>query len=108
MLILGLLGMYVDAVVVFVTKSYLFFRLAVAILCTVLNYTVFIMNFIIILWPSNFLVGILVIILKLHKNFVVIYFLNINSGRTGLTYNGAPAMYTNIVSLALSVVALRL
>ena len=32
MLILGLLGMYFDAVVVFVTKSSLFFRLAVAIL----------------------------------------------------------------------------
>ena len=34
MLILGLLGMYFDAAVVFVTKSSLFFRLAVAILCT--------------------------------------------------------------------------
>ena len=34
MLILGLLGMCFDAVVVFVTKSSLFFRLAVAILCT--------------------------------------------------------------------------
>ena len=33
MLILGLLGMHFDAVVVFVTKSSLFFRLAVAILC---------------------------------------------------------------------------
>ena len=33
MLILGLQGMYFDAVVVFVTKSSLFFRLAVAILC---------------------------------------------------------------------------
>ena len=33
MLILGLLGMYFDAVVVFVTKSLLLFRLAVAILC---------------------------------------------------------------------------
>ena len=32
MLILGLLGMYFDAAVVFVTKSSLFFRLAVAIL----------------------------------------------------------------------------
>ena len=32
MLILGLLGMYFDAAVVFVTKSLLFFRLAVAIL----------------------------------------------------------------------------
>ena len=32
MLILGLQGMYFDAAVVFVTKSYLFFRLAVAIL----------------------------------------------------------------------------
>ena len=32
MLILGLLGMYFDAVVVFVTKSSLLFRLAVAIL----------------------------------------------------------------------------
>ena len=31
--ILGLLGMYFDAVVVFVTNSSLFFRLAVAILC---------------------------------------------------------------------------
>jgi hypothetical protein len=34
MLILGLLGMYFDAVVVFVTKSSLFFILAVAILCS--------------------------------------------------------------------------
>ena len=34
MLILGLLGMYFDAAVVFVTKSSLLFRLAVAILCT--------------------------------------------------------------------------
>ena len=33
MLILDLLGMYFDAAVVFVTKSSLFFRLAVAILC---------------------------------------------------------------------------
>ena len=33
MLILGLLGMYFDAAVVFVTKSLLFFRLAMAILC---------------------------------------------------------------------------
>ena len=33
MLILGLLGMYFDAAVVFVTNSQLFFRLAVAILC---------------------------------------------------------------------------
>ena len=32
MLILGLLGMYFDAVVVFVTKSSLLFKLAVAIL----------------------------------------------------------------------------
>ena len=32
MLILGLLGMYFDAAVVFVTKSSLLFRLAVAIL----------------------------------------------------------------------------
>ena len=32
MLILGLLGMYFDAAVVFVTKSLLFFRLALAIL----------------------------------------------------------------------------
>ena len=31
--ILGLLSMYFDAVVVFVTNSSLFFRLAVAILC---------------------------------------------------------------------------
>ena len=37
MLILGLLGMYFDAAVVFVTKSSLFFRLAVAILCLVLT-----------------------------------------------------------------------
>ena len=34
MLILGLLGMYFDAAVVFVTKSSLLLRLAVAILCT--------------------------------------------------------------------------
>ena len=34
MLILGLLGMYFDAAVVFVTKSSLFFRLAPAILCS--------------------------------------------------------------------------
>ena len=33
MLILGLLGMYFDAAVVFVTNSKLFLRLAVAILC---------------------------------------------------------------------------
>ena len=33
MLLLGLLGMYFDAAVVFVMKSSLFFRLAVAILC---------------------------------------------------------------------------
>ena len=33
MLILGLLGMYFDAAVVFVKKSSLLFRLAVAILC---------------------------------------------------------------------------
>ena len=33
MLILGLLGMYFDAAVVFVTKSSLLLRLAVAILC---------------------------------------------------------------------------
>ena len=33
MLILGLLGMYFDAAVVFVTKSSLFFKLAMAILC---------------------------------------------------------------------------
>ena len=33
MLILGLLGMYFDAAVVFDTKSSLLFRLAVAILC---------------------------------------------------------------------------
>ena len=37
MLILGLLGMYFDAAVVFVTKSSLLFRLAVAILCELLN-----------------------------------------------------------------------
>ena len=36
-LILGLLGIYFDAVVVFVMKSSLFFRLAVAILCTVVT-----------------------------------------------------------------------
>ena len=35
MLILGLLGMYFDAAVVFVTNSSLLFRLAVAILCLV-------------------------------------------------------------------------
>ena len=35
MLILGLLGMYFDAAVVFVTKSSLLFSLAVAILCEV-------------------------------------------------------------------------
>ena len=34
MLILGLLGMYFDAVVVFVTSQTLLFRLALAILCT--------------------------------------------------------------------------
>ena len=33
MLILGLLGLYFDAAVVFVTKSSLLLRLAVAILC---------------------------------------------------------------------------
>ena len=33
MLILGLLGMYFDAAVVFVTKSSLLFKVAVAILC---------------------------------------------------------------------------
>ena len=33
MLILGLLGMYFDAAVVFFTNSSFFFRLAVAILC---------------------------------------------------------------------------
>ena len=38
MLIMGLLGMYFDAVVVFVTNSSLLFRLAVAILCTVTRY----------------------------------------------------------------------
>ena len=38
MLILGLLGMYFDAVVVFVTKSSLLFRLAVAILCYISHY----------------------------------------------------------------------
>ena len=36
MLILGLLGMYFDAAVVFVTNSSLFFRLAVAILWGIL------------------------------------------------------------------------
>ena len=35
MLILGLLGMYFDAAVVFVTKFSLLFRLAVAILCLI-------------------------------------------------------------------------
>ena len=39
MLILGLLGMYFDAVVVFVTKSSLLFRLAVARLCSVIGKT---------------------------------------------------------------------
>jgi hypothetical protein len=34
MVILGLLAMYFDAAVVFVTNSKLFFRLAVAILCS--------------------------------------------------------------------------
>ena len=34
MLILGLLGMYFDAAVVFVTSQTLFLRLALAILCT--------------------------------------------------------------------------
>ena len=33
MLILGLLGMYFDAAVVFITNSSLLFRLAMAILC---------------------------------------------------------------------------
>ena len=37
MLILGLLGMYFDAAVVFVTNSSLFFRLAVAILCELMG-----------------------------------------------------------------------
>jgi hypothetical protein len=37
MLILGFLGMYFDAAMVFVTKSLLFFRLAVAILCKKMN-----------------------------------------------------------------------
>ena len=37
MLILGLLGMYFDAAVVFFTNSSLFFRLAVAILCTAMG-----------------------------------------------------------------------
>ena len=36
MLILGLLNMYFDAAVLFVTKSSLLFRLAVAILCDTL------------------------------------------------------------------------
>jgi hypothetical protein len=36
MLILGLLGMYYDAAVVFVTNSSLLFRLVVAILCSAL------------------------------------------------------------------------
>ena len=35
MLILGLLGMYFDAAVVFFTNSSLLFRMAMAILCTV-------------------------------------------------------------------------
>ena len=34
MLILGLIGMYFDAAVVFVTRQTLLFRLALAILCT--------------------------------------------------------------------------
>ena len=37
MLILGLLGMYFDAVVVFVTSQTLLFRLALAILCRALG-----------------------------------------------------------------------
>ena len=39
MLILGLLGMYFDAAVVFVTNSSLLFRLAVAILCVVIEWS---------------------------------------------------------------------
>ena len=39
MLILGLLGMYSDAVVVFVTSQKLLFRLALAILWDVTQYT---------------------------------------------------------------------
>ena len=38
MLILGLLGMYFDAAVLFVTKSSLFFRLALAILWKVMYF----------------------------------------------------------------------
>ena len=34
MLILGLLGMYIDAAVVFFTNSSLLFRMAMAVLCT--------------------------------------------------------------------------
>jgi hypothetical protein len=37
MLILGLLGMYFDAAVVFVTSQTLLFRLALAILCVTIN-----------------------------------------------------------------------
>ena len=39
MLILGLLGMYFDAAVVFVTKSSLLFKLAEAILCDAMQKT---------------------------------------------------------------------
>ena len=39
MMILGLLGRYFDAMVVFVTKSSLLFKLAVAILCSGLAYS---------------------------------------------------------------------
>jgi hypothetical protein len=38
MLILGLLGMYFDPAVVFVTSQTLLLRLALAILCTVSSY----------------------------------------------------------------------
>ena len=39
MQIMGFLGMYFDAVVVFVTNSFLLFRLALAILCNGSNFT---------------------------------------------------------------------
>ena len=41
MLILGLLGMYFDAAVVFVTSQTLFLRLALAILCILIMSTIF-------------------------------------------------------------------
>ena len=48
MLILGLLGMYFDAAVVFVTSQTLLLRLAVAILCTVSPL------YILLDWPLNY------------------------------------------------------